>query len=245
MKNCFGRICRKKGFTLVELVVVVGIAAVLMAIVLTSLLNGNTEDILSANANARSFFTASQLTLTNAQLTERSLVDYGSSDVKYIEYKDGVNTLNGKYLFIEAKYTAKGVEGVHVGSHLNEIMSRDDTYSDMTILEKYMQSYLDEYMTDSYDGYFYAMCDDEFKVMFTHYCELRLPEYTSQSLSEYREEFMVGAGTKLADSPRVLGTCSDKYYIPETGELGVPETGDYAFGIPRADEADFSKYLSN
>ena len=136
MKNCFKKIRGKKGFTLVELVVVVGIAAVMMVIIMSSLLNGNTEEILSANTNARSFFTASQLALTNAQLTERSLVDYSGADVKYIEYKDGANTLNGKYLFIEARYTQRGIQGIHIGNHLNEIMARDDSYTDMTSLEK-------------------------------------------------------------------------------------------------------------
>ena len=52
MKNCFKKIRGKKGFTLVELVVVVGIAAVMMVIIMSSLLNGNTEEILSANTNA-------------------------------------------------------------------------------------------------------------------------------------------------------------------------------------------------
>lgn len=241
MKNCFKKIRGKKGFTLVELVVVVGIAAVMMVIIMSSLLNGNTEDILSANTNARSFFTASQLALTNAQLTERSLVDYSGADVKYIEYKDGANTLNGKYLFIEARYTQRGIQGIHIGNHLNEIMARDDSYTDMTSLEKYMESYFGEYMADSYDGYFYAVCDENFKVLFTHFCEIRLPEYNSQALSDYREEFMVGVGTKLANSNRVLGTCSDAYLIPETGELGTPNTGDYAFGIP---SSDFEKYLA-
>ena len=81
------RLKHKKGFTLVELAVVVGIIAVLTAIVMVNMIGGDTEKILRANSNAKVFFTASQLTLTRIELTERSIVDYQSGDTAFIEYK--------------------------------------------------------------------------------------------------------------------------------------------------------------
>lgn len=53
------RLKHKKGFTLVELAVVVGIIAVLTAIIMVNMLGGDTEKILKANSNAQTFFTAS------------------------------------------------------------------------------------------------------------------------------------------------------------------------------------------
>ena len=103
------RLKHKKGFTLVELAVVVGIIAVLTAIIMVNMLGGDTEKILAANSNAKVFFTASQLTLTRIELTERSIVDYQSGDTAFIEYKNGANTLNGKYLFMEAKFSENGI----------------------------------------------------------------------------------------------------------------------------------------
>ena len=61
------RLKHKKGFTLVELAVVVGIIVVLTAIIMVNMLGGDTEKILAANSNAKVFFTASQLTLTRIE----------------------------------------------------------------------------------------------------------------------------------------------------------------------------------
>lgn len=81
------RLKHKKGFTLVELAVVVGIIVVLTAIIMVNMIGGDTEKILAANSNAKVFFTASQLTLTRAELTERSIVDY-QGNTAFIEYKN-------------------------------------------------------------------------------------------------------------------------------------------------------------
>ncbi len=232
------RLKGRKGFTLIELLVVIAIAAVLMAVILVGSLNGNTEDILAANANAESFFTASQLTLTRAQLTERSIVEYDSGDTKYIEYKNGANTLGGKYLFIEAKYDPKtGIVGTHIANYLDKLMTRDDTFSDMTKLEKYISTNLGEYMADSFDGYFYCVADQNYKVLVTHFCEKRLPEYKSDD-EAFRNSYMVGTGTKLDGYRSVLGTCRD----------GNPilTTGDFAFNFPIKNDAEglYKNYMS-
>ena len=234
----------KKGFTLVELTVVIGIIAVLTVVILVGSLGGNTEEILAANSNARIFFTASQLTLTRAQLTERSIVDYGA-ETKYIEYKDGVNTLNGKYLFMEARFKEKGIEWLHIDNTLNSLMKRGES-DEMTTLEKYLATNINEYVSENADGYFYSMCDENFKVTFAHFCDRRFPTYDDTiTLAKYHEQLMVGSGVKLAGNGGVLGSCADKYAIPDTnGEVGKPETGDYAFGLPVPTDANYGKYLS-
>ena len=91
----------------------------------------------------------------------------------------------------------------------------------------------------SADGYFYALCDENFTVTFAHYCKDRLPVFNGDALSEFRDKYMIGTGVKLPGMGSIIGTCSDVYTI------GSPAAGDYAFGIPVASDANFSKYLSN
>lgn len=227
----------KKGFTIVELVVVIGIIAVLMTIMAVSLLGGNTEKILSANANAEVFFPACQLAFTRAQLTERELVTYGTSDIKYIEYKDGANKImDGKYLFLEAKFQQSGIVGLHIDVTLDGLMSKSDiTGSDMTPLESYFSKNIDEYLAESYDGYFYALIDNNFKVLFTHYCDGRLPTYSSD-LDDFRDNLMISDG-KVRGNGLILGSCSDTYTVPENGE--------YVFAVPELTNlTEKAKYFS-
>lgn len=231
------RLKHKKGFTLVELAVVVGIIAVLTAIIMVNMIGGDTEKILRANSNAQTFFTASQITLTRAHLTERQIVDYPSGEPKFIEYKDGFNELNGTYLFIEAHFKESGIDWLHVDNYLNKLMVRGESDA-MTALEQNLSTNLSEYIAESAEGYFYAMCDKNFTVTYAHYCQDRLPEFKGEELSAFRDKYMFGVGMKLPNMGSVIGVCTD--IDPNTDGIQTPATGEYAFGIP----SSYTGYLS-
>lgn len=234
MIKYLNRLKSKNGFTLVELLVVIAIIGLLITVLLVNMIGGNTEKILAANSNAQAFMSAAQLTLTKAQLTERSVVDYGS-DNPFIEYKNGANTTNGKYLFIEVKFEQNGIVGLHIENTLNDLMARDDiTSTNMTTLENFLATNVNEYLTESFDGYFYAVADDNFRVLFSHYCDYRLPRYAG-NLTTFRNNMMISDG-KVVGNSAIIGTCSDAYT--------VPTTGDYVFGLPDTTDANYSKYLA-
>lgn len=245
------RLKSKKGFTMIELIVVVGIIAILVTVMTVSSLSGTTERELAANSNAEAFFSACQLTFTRAQLTERSIVTYESDQVPVIYYKDGKNVLidsespigapaAATYLFLEAKSTERGFEGLHLSSYFDVLMSRSDDFSTMTALEKYLLNNLKEYMADSYDGYFYAMIDSNFKVLITHYTEARLPAYTAgEATSAFVGDMMVHDG-KVSGSHAIIGVCADRDVYDMTSST------KFVFSIPQAsDDVNRVKYYKN
>lgn len=230
------RLRGKKGFTMVELIVVIAIIAVLTAFVMVGL-NNRDSKIKSASSSAESFFAASQLALTRAQLTERSIVDYADTDVKYIEYTGGANTTGGKYLFIEAQFSQNGIVGLHLANTFNGLMARTDAMSNMTTLESYLSSNINEYLNGNYDGYFYCAADSNFKVLFTHFCSSRLPAYDSgtQTLSNFRDSMMIMDGC-IQSTGQILGSWSDVYIMPDDGQ--------YVFDLPKSTDPDYAMYLA-
>ena len=240
MIKYLNRLKCRKGFTIVELIVVIAIIAVLTAALLVNLIGGNTDKILAANANAEAFFPACQLAFTRAQLTERDLVTYTEEDVSsgkvFIEYKDGKNQIpDGNYLFVEAKFQQSGMVGLHINFTLNELMARDDFTTDMTDLEKYFAKNISEYLADSYDGYFYGLIDNDFKVTYTHYCDYRFPTWNGTDVYDtFCDSLMLTSDGKLKGNHGILGTCAD----------AMPTTGSYVFDLPGS-SSDHSKYFKS
>ncbi len=233
MIKYLNRLKSKKGFTVVELVVVIAVIAVLIMVLLVNMIGGNTDKILAANSNAQAFFSATQLAFTRAQLTERSIVDYGS-ETKYIEYTNGVNTTNGKYIFIEAKFAQNGIVGLHLDNTFNGLMAKGDITGSDTQLESYLATNLNEYLSESYDGYFYAVVDDNFRVLFTHYCDYRLPTYAGD-LTAFRNSMLI-FDSKVTGNSSIIGSCSDDYTIPSNT--------DYVFNIPDSTGPNYGKYFA-
>lgn len=230
MVKYLSRLKHRKGFTIVELVVVVAIIAVLIAMIMGSLLDNNTEKFMAANANAEAFFTSTQLIMTKAQFTETSYVVYDSADIKYIKYENGVNTTyNGTtencYLFIEAKANGTGFEYVSIKSTLKDLMFEVESScaSSITALEKRLMTQYEGNLTDSYEGYFYAVIDSNFKVLCTHYSDYRLPEYSSETASEYATMLMYQGDGKI--DGRIVGTCRDGVVLGASGEYAFNCSG--------------------
>lgn len=239
------RMRNKKGFTFIELVVVMAIIAVLAAIIIPNLIGNNTDKKRSANVNAQTFFTAAQLTMTRAQTTERQLVNYATGEIHFIEYEKGANTIKSQLgessplLFIEAEFEQRGVKGVHIEETLTKLMAKPDFDGvTQTTLESYIADNLDKYMVDSYEGYFYAVVDSNFKVLCTHFMQDRLPMSTAYgSASEFRDALMLNSSERVTGNDCILGSCWE-------GNV-FPTTGDFAFNAPGSTDPDFDLYFAS
>lgn len=105
----------KKGFTLIELIVVLAILGVMMAIILPNI-NVRQRRINAANSTARDFYAAVQSVFTKYSLYESKLfpyyvpenpeIVYNAANDPNLQYMTYYPSLNGNYLFDPA--TVKG-----------------------------------------------------------------------------------------------------------------------------------------
>ena len=226
----------KKGFSLIELVIVLTIIGVVTAMMVGSMLDNDSEKFMAANTNAQSFFTSSQLVFTRAKFTDASYVRYQTGETKYIKYEKGmVKTYNGTnedcYLFVEVKVGINGVEYVHVSDKATSLMFIDETAT-MTTLEKKLATEFGTSIVESYDGYFYAVVDNNFRVLCTHYSDYRLPAYTGDGAA-YRDKIQYVSDGKI-NAGSIVGVCSDVQFFGTQGE--------YVFCAPDPSDTLAPKY---
>ena len=244
MMKYLSRLKRKRGFTLIELVIVIAIIVVLLVIMMANAIGGDSEKIMSAVTNAETFFPAAQLTMTKIQLTERQIVTYGAGDEFRIEYKDGANKIlkglpgsqKDSFIFGEVRTTSKGVQWTHVRGTVNDLMQLPDSGS-MNVLDEYVNAMISEYIADSYDGYFYFVADNDYRVWCVHFSEYRLPTDGAAAGKNYFSSLAFTQDSKINE--RIVGTCTDGSMDGEdssfvTGPYTMGTQLNHAFNAPSA-----------
>ena len=215
------RFRNKKGFTLVELIVVVAIIAVLSAIIFPMFLNSGKSQ--EAVAKAKSFYFGSQ----NVMIQFRA--DQPEKDTGFFTYPYGGETVTigeGDYLYITAKAeSGKGFTEIR----LSELPAPDDgspanTAQGYTALQTFAiidatsadHSLLDSFntfTTEDDHGYYYALVDEKCKVIMTYWTgddEISEMSRLTESSSEFSKPFIEPTDNYKVDG-YILGAYPERY----------------------------------
>ncbi len=182
--------CRtKKGFTLVELIIVVAIIAVLAAMVIP-IFNNDDAQRRVVNTYASDFFTGLQFNFTRYQKTEADISPAIAAEVKadiaagktpFMKYDPNVgqNILGMPFIFIEAHYD-NGLEYVHINRTLAQLVLDTSTVSN-TALERQLHNDMENLINKAGNGYYYAVVTmnatyNNLKVITAHFTDQRITD---------------------------------------------------------------------
>ena len=193
----------KKGFTLVELIVVLAMIGVLTAIILPLSMNAGKPQ--AAVAKAKSFYFGSQ----------RILIQYRADSPElqtgYLSYKKGAMTYTintGDYMYICAKAEKNnGFTELKLAKLSAPADGTAANPADHSLLDK-----LNTFSTDDDEGYYYALVDDQCKVIMTYWCETFIDDISksTDTASTYSKTTIFPTDNYYVDG-YLLGAYPERY----------------------------------
>lgn len=201
---------RRKGFTMVELIVVLAIIGVMVAIIVPMVAGSGKDD--AANAKAKSFFYATQNVFMNFK-TDKPEIDMDdtgntSSYFSIVSDVDG-NTYSAffedDFYFIEAEATAnegftKVTVGLYEGSTsipaaeqykcLSKALSQDapSTYRRQEITSGSILDSLNNFSNSEDTGYYYALVDYKCRVIATYWSSEPISVLSDNTAGEFKKD---------------------------------------------------------
>lgn len=201
---------RRKGFTMVELIVVLAIIGVLMAIIIPMVAGSGKDD--AANAKAKSFFYATQNVFMNYK-TDKPEIDMDdtgntSSYFSIVSDVDG-NTYSAffedDFYFIEAEATTnEGFTKVTVGLYeggtsipaaeqykcLSKALSQNapSTYRRQEITSGSILDSLNNFSNSEDTGYYYALVDYKCRVIATYWSSEPISVLSDNTTGEFKKD---------------------------------------------------------
>lgn len=250
MINYLHRLRAKKGFTLIELIVVIAIIAVLSAVIVVAV-SPDTGKVKEATTAASNFYSAVQYVFTKYSKYEANLSYAVAAEIDaakasgsdyYIEYTINMmgNYPTNKYTYICVFAENGKISYLHVNKAFDELLN-DTRGTTMTAFEQQIIEDLDGYFVPS-DGYYYTAVEhvedviDATKSRSAHgvrvhsayFTRDQLPQVTT-SLSDYREANLLFRDSSRLANGTVLGVCSSKKQSSSGNFIG--EQGTYVMNF--------------
>lgn len=213
MIRYFQNLKAKKGFTMVELIIVIAIIGVLIAIVAPLF---STDDARkdAADIYASDCYSGLQYGFTRYQKTEADITPQLAlpTEQTYIKFNadTGGNVLTST-IYIEIKYD-QGIQYVHISDSLFKLTKMGDGASS-TAFEKLIENDMNDIINGGSKGYYYAKVTMDtsynLKVKTVHFLEERLPEIVG-SVGDYRTNNLHFIDFGIIASGSICGTCSSE-----------------------------------
>lgn len=242
---------RKRGFTLIELIVVLAIIAVLAAIIIPGL-SGKGEKIRAANMHARDFYSGIQYVMTHFQMTESyvtpeiGMAEKAGTAQAFVKYSQeyGQNVLVYPYTYIYVRVQSNTDFTVNVGRTYTEMLDTAAIATE-TLFEKAIREQLSKVLAADYEGYCYAVVynggtnvnistrditgkPQNIRVLTTHFTTDALPVVTGSG-TDYINNNLMFAGTGELMGGVICGTCSSDKNSSTNAFVG--DAGSYFFDI--------------
>lgn len=236
----------KRGFTIVELIVVVGVIAALLAVVLPNI-DTSRSKITEARSTARDFYSALQTMFTKYSLYEAALNPALESEETYIKYTP---SLGGNFPVNQDTYIEIAVKGGKVSYTLVGAADTDifntTTKADNSEFAKKLSSDVDG-LIKLREGYYYALVrfksngsvldptqkPNTVKVVYAAYMGVELPPLGGMTYAAYKSKYLLFTEDyRLADGTICGVNTSAKYNASKTDNFLVAEEdgADYSGG---------------
>lgn len=242
------RLKKRKGFTLIELIVVLAIIAVLSALIIPNLV-GNRGSITGANSCAEDYYTIMQMLFTKYSKYENHLSRALKAEadaikaggvvddrlVKYDEQNLGNYPVN-KYTYIELSIVNNQVVYFHVSDTLEKLLNDTRGATSLTPFEEQLMRDFDATTDGTTDGTYYALIETNkvtrgstgtdfsitVKVHSAYYTRFRLDAVTG-SPANYQGTLLFADDNRLANK-EIMGCFTDRKPSGGTGYIGAAGT---------------------